>query len=519
MTPTGPQGERQLSVGSRARWIALAVVCAGSLMNVLDTTIVGVALPAIRRDLGFSQASLAWVVNTYLLTYGGFLLLGGRLGDLFGHRRMFTAGIGIFTLASLACGLAGGRGFLLAARAVQGFGGAVASAVALSLIVSLFTEPPQRAKAMGVFGFVAAGGGSIGVLLGGVLTSLLSWHWIFLVNVPIGVAVCIASVRLLPGGPAGQRSGRLDVAGAVLVTAAVMLGVYAIVTSNQAGWISVRTDGALAAAAVLLAAFAAAESRAVFPLVPLRLLRLRNLTGASVIGMLWAAAMFAWFFLSALYLQLVLGYSPLQVGLSFLPANLIMAVFSLGLSAKIVMRFGTRTPLALGLLLAGIGLALLARAPIGGSFLGDVLPSMLLLGFGAGIAFNPMLLAAMSDVKPEESGLASGFVNTSFMMGGALGLAILASLAAARTGNLLASGAGALAALNGGYHIAFLAGALFAATAALLSAVLLRTEQQAPAPEDAFAHSSAEYGELDGIPMAESPTPCLQGTARQEVRS
>jgi EmrB/QacA subfamily drug resistance transporter len=492
MTPAGPRGHAETSVGSRARWIALAVVCAGSLMNVLDTTIVGVALPAIRRDLGFSQASLAWVVNTYLLTYGGFLLLGGRLGDLFGQRRMFTAGTGIFTLASLACGLAGGRGFLLAARAVQGFGGAVASAVALSLIVSLFTEPPQRAKAMGVFGFVAAGGGSIGVLLGGLLTSLLSWHWIFLVNVPIGVAVCIASARLLPG-PAGQRGGRLDVAGAVLVTAAVMLGVYAIVTSNQAGWLSARTDGALAAAVVLLAAFAAAESRAVSPLVPLRLFRLRNLTGASVIGVLWAAAMFAWFFLSALYLQLVLHYSPLRTGLAFLPANLVMGVVSAGVSARLVNRFGIKPPLATGLLLAAGGLLVLARAPAGGQFLTDVLPGTTLLGLGAGTALNPVLLAATGDTRPEESGLASGLVNTSFMLGGALGLAVLASIASTRTQHLLAAGHAHLAALTGGYHAAFLAGAAAAALAALLALWVLRPAAAIPAgPVTAAAPAPGE---------------------------
>jgi EmrB/QacA subfamily drug resistance transporter len=300
--------------GSRARWAALAVVCTGSLMNVLDTTIVGVALPAIRQDLGFSPASLAWVVNAYLLAFGGFLLLGGRLGDLFGHRRLFTAGIGVFTLASLACGLTGSQGFLLAARAVQGLGGAIASAVALSLLVSLFPKPGERAKAMGVFGFVSAGGGSIGVLLGGVLTGLLSWHWIFLVNVPIGAAVLLASPRMLPASAARATRGRLDVAGAVLVTGAVMTAVYAIVGASQAGWLSVRTGGTLAAAAVLLMAFAVTESRASAPLVPLRLLRQRNLTAASVIGVLWSAAMFACFFLTTLYLQLVLHYRPLRPG-------------------------------------------------------------------------------------------------------------------------------------------------------------------------------------------------------------
>jgi len=463
-----------MSGEDRARWMALAVVCAGSLMNVLDTTIVGVALPAIKLDLGFSQASLAWVVNAYLLTFGGFLLLGGRLGDLFGHRRLFTAGITVFTLASLACGLSGGQGFLLAARAVQGLGGAVSSAVALSLIVSLFPEPAQRARAMGVFGFVAAGGGSIGVLLGGVLTSLLSWHWIFLVNVPIGGAVCLASLRVLPAGPAVRGRGRLDVAGAVLVTAAVMLAVYAIVTAGQAGWMSPRTGGTLAGAAALLAAFAAAEARTAWPLVPLRLFRLRNLTTASVTGVLWAAAMFAWFFLTALYLQLVLGYSALRTGLAFLPANLVMGALSAGLAAQLVNRFGIRTSAAAGLLLAAAGLLLLARAPAGGQFLPDILPGMLLLGAGAGIALPPVLLAATGDSPPDQAGLPSGLVNTSFMLGGALGLAVLASIAATRTRHLAAAGHTQLAALTGGYHCAFLAGAACAALAALLAAGLLR---------------------------------------------
>src|SRR6266545_2101683 len=369
-----------MSIDGRKRWLALYVLCLGDLMIVLDSTIVNVALPSIRDDLGFSETSLAWVVNAYLLTYGGFLLLGGRLGDLFGHRRLFVSGIALFTAASLACGLAGSQAFLVGARAVQGLGGAVVAAVALSLIMTMFTEPADRAKAMGVIGFVAAGGGSLGVLLGGILTDTLNWHWIFLVNVPT----------------------------------------------------------------------------------------------ANVVGVLWAAAMFAWFFLSALYLQLVLGYSPLHVGLAFLPANLIMGAFSLGLSAKLVMRFGIRPPLATGLLLAALGLALFARAPVDGHFVADVLPSMILLGFGAGLAFNPVLLAAMSDVQPSESGLASGLVNTSFMMGGALGLAALASLAASRTDTLLASGDAHLAALAGGYHAAFIVGAIFAVAAAGLGATLLR---------------------------------------------
>jgi EmrB/QacA subfamily drug resistance transporter len=463
----------------RRRWFALIVLCLGTLMIVLDTTIVNVALPSIRTDLGFSQTSLAWVVNAYILTFGGFLLLGGRLGDLYGHRRLFVGGITLFTVASLCCGLANTQELLIIARAVQGLGGAVSSAVALSLMMTLFTEPAERAKAMGIFGFVASGGGSIGVLLGGILTDRLDWHWIFLVNLPIGVAVCMLSLRLLPTGR-GPAGGRLDIGGAVTVTAALMIAVYAIVNGNQEGWTSARTLGELAAAVAILGLFLGIESQIRAPLMPLGLFRSRNLAFANVVGVLWAAAMFAWFFMSALYLQLVLGYSPLDVGLAFLPANLIMGALSIGVSAKLVMRFGIRRPLTTGLLVAAAGLALLARAPVDGSYLTDVLPSMILLGIGAGTAFNPVLLAAMSDVKPEESGLASGIVNTAFMMGGALGLAVLASLASSRTDSLLSSGHGKLVALNGGYHAALLLGAVFATAAAVIGGVFLRTSMSAP---------------------------------------
>jgi EmrB/QacA subfamily drug resistance transporter len=457
---------------TRTRWFALYVLCLASLMIVLDVTIVNVALPSIKTDLGFSETSVAWVVNAYLLTYGGFLLLGGRLGDLFGNRRLFLLGITLFTLASLACGIATTQWFLVSARAVQGVGGAIASAVSLSLMMNLFTEASDRAKAMGIFGFVAAGGGSIGVLLGGVLTDSLDWHWIFLVNLPIGILVVLLSLRLLPAAR-GLAGGGLDLAGALAVTSSLMLAVYAIVNGNQVGWTTGRTLGLLAAAAALLVVFLRVEGRVRTPLMPLQLFRLRNVATSNVVGVLWAAAMFAWFFLSALYLQLVLGYSPLQVGLAFLPSNVIMAIFSIGLSAKLVMRFGIRVPLATGLLLAAAGLALFARLPVDGNFVVDVLPSMILLGFGAGMALNPVLLAAMSDVAPEESGLASGIVNTSFMMGGALGLAILASVAASRTESL-ASTHGHLAALTGGYHVAFVIGALFAAAAAVIGGTRLR---------------------------------------------
>jgi EmrB/QacA subfamily drug resistance transporter len=478
------------TMDSRTRWLALYVLCLASLMIVLDVTIVGVALPSIREDLGFSETSLAWVVNGYLLTYGGFLLLGGRLGDLFGHRRLFILGISAFTVASLACGLATTQWFLVAARSVQGLGGAVASAVSLSLMMGLFTEPADRAKAMGIFGFVASGGGSIGVLLGGILTDTLNWHWIFLVNFPIGVLVVLLTLRLVPALPAFAAGGRLDIAGAITVTGSLMLAVYAIVNGNEKGWTSGQTLGVLAASAVVFAAFLRIESRVRVPLMPLRLFRLRNLSTASGVGVLWAAAMFAWFFMTALYLQLVLDYTPLQIGLAFLPGNVIMGILSIGLSAKLVMRYGIKKPLTAGLLLASAGLALLVRAPVEGSFVVDVLPSMILLGLGAGMAFNPVLLAAMGDVEPAESGLASGIVNTSFMMGGAVGLAVLASVAASRTNTLVDTGHGQIAALAGGYHLAFLIGAIFAAAAAVIGAALLR--------ESAPAHDEV------GAPVAES---------------
>jgi EmrB/QacA subfamily drug resistance transporter len=478
-----------MTMDNRTRWLALYILCLGDLMIVLDSTIVNVALPSIREDLGFSQTSLAWVVNAYLLTFGGFLLLGGRLGDLYGHRRMFLIGISLFTVASIACGVSTTTGLLVAARALQGFGGAIVSAVALSLMMNLFTEQAERAKAMGIFGFVMSGGGSLGVLLGGVLTDALNWHWIFLVNVPIGVTVVTLTLKFMPGAEALAPGGRLDVAGAVTVTTSLMLAVYAIVNGNDKGWTSAQTLGLLAAAVVLMALFVFIESRVRSPLIPLALFKLRNIVVANTVGILWAAAMFAWFFVSALYLQLVLGYSPLEVGLAFLPANLIMGAFSIGLSAKLVMRFGFRIPLATGLMIAAAGLVLFARAPVDGNFVVDVLPSMILLGVGAGMAFNPVLLAAMSDVAPTESGLASGVVNTSFMMGGALGLAILVSLAASRTASLIASGHDPLVALNGGYHLAFLVGAVFAASAAVVGAVFLRTREQAPSavPADATA--------------------------------
>jgi EmrB/QacA subfamily drug resistance transporter len=470
---------------NRRRWLALYVLCLGDLMIVLDTTIVTVALPSIREDLGFSETALVWVLNAYMLTFGGFLLLGGRLGDLYGNRRLFLSGIVLFTAASLACGLANSQTALIAARAVQGIGGAIVSAVALALIMNLFTESAERARAMGIFGFVMAGGGTLGVLLGGVLTHSFDWHWVFLVNLPIGAAVYAACVALLPGSRGTEAGARLDIAGALMVTTATMLAVYAIVNGNAAGWSSAETLVPLGLALGLFALFVATEAKVAAPLMPLGLFRLRSIWVSNVAGVLWAAAMFAWFFLSALYMQRVLGYSPLEVGLAFAPADLIMAVFSVSLSARLVIRYGIRRTAGVGLLLAAVGLALFARAPADGDFIVHVLPGMILLGLGAGVAFNPLLLAAMSEVAPDKAGLASGVVNTSFMMGGALGLAVLASLADAATGALASSGAAAPEALTAGYQLAFAVGAAFAVLAGALAATLLR---EPPAGTEPPAH-------------------------------
>jgi EmrB/QacA subfamily drug resistance transporter len=474
-----------VNLDNRSRWLALYVLCLGDIMIVLDGTIVNVALPSIRADLGFSQASLAWVVNAYLLTFGGFLLLGGRLGDLFGHRRLFLIGISVFTAASLACGLATSQTFLIAARAVQGFGGAIVSVVVLSLIMIMFTEPAERAKAMGVVGFVLSGGGTAGVLLGGILTDLLSWHWIFLVNIPVGVTVFVLSAYLCPTVQALSQERRLDVGGAITVTASLMLAVYAIVKGNEVGWTSAQTLGILGAAFALLLIFLAIEARHPAPLMPLGLFRHRNLSVANVVGILMAAAMFAMFFFSALYLQLVLDYSPLEVGLAFLPSTLVWGAASLLLSDRLVMRFGIKPPLVGGLVFFIGGLLLFARAPVDGTFAMDVLVPMLLFGLGGGITFNPLLLAAMGDVEPSDAGLASGIVNTAFMMGGALGLAVLAAIGTSRTDSLLASGETQAEALTSGYHASFIVGALFAAVAAALAAGLLR-------PVEAPAHGMPE---------------------------
>lgn len=472
---------------TRQRWLALYVLCFGVLMIVLDTTVVTVALPSIQTSLGFSETALVWVLNAYMLTYGGFLLLGGRLGDLYGNRRWFLIGLIAFVAASLACGVATTQWLLVVARAVQGIGGAVVTAVALALIMNLFTDPSERARAMGVYGFICAAGGSVGEILGGVLTQWLNWHWIFLVNLPIGIVVYGFCLSLLPRDPMPEQRQRLDLTGAVLVTAGLMLLVYAVIGGNAAGWGSAQTLATLTAGAALLLAFFYAEARVRDPLMPLQLLKLRNLAVANIVGILWSAGMFAWFVITALYLQRVLGYTPLQVGLSFIPADIVMAAFSLGLSAKLVIRFGTRRPLWIGLCIAGAGLLLISQSPLDGRYALHILPGMLMLGIGGGMAFNPLLLAAMSDVDESQSGLASGIANTAFMMGGALGLAVLASVADAWTRGALADGAAETAALAAGYQLAFVIGAAMTLLGALVGGLLLRPKAPAPATLAAMA--------------------------------
>ena len=462
----------------RKRWLALLLVCAAQLMIVLDGTIVNVALPVIQSSLGFSEVSLSWVVNAYLLTFGGFLLLGGRAGDLFGRRRVFMVGLALFTLASLFCGLAGSQALLIAARAVQGLGGAIIAPAALSIIITTFTEPADRARAMGIWGFVVSGGGTIGVLLGGVLVGTLGWPWIFLVNLPIGIVALALCRPLLDAGRSESANvdDGFDLAGALLVTTSLLVAVYAIVGANTVGWTAAQTIILLAVAASLMGLFIAVEARTRVPLVPLGIFRSRNLTVSNVVMVLIVAGLFGWFFFSALYLQRVLGYGSLQTGLAFLPAMLILGALSYSAAAKVVNRFGVKPMMVAGMASLVASLLLFARAPVGGSFLVDVLPGMLLLGFGASFAFLTVILASVSGVPERDAGLASGLVNTAQQLGGALGLAVLASVAASRTEGLVGAGSEPVAALNGGYHTAFLLSAILVALATVLAATLLRLD-------------------------------------------
>jgi len=467
---------RTVPPGGRSRWLALLVLCAGMLMIVLDATIVNVALPSIQRDLGFSQSSLAWVVNAYLIPFGGLLLLAGRLGDLVGRKRIFIGGLAVFTAASLLCGVSGSQGMLIAARLVQGVGGAMTSTVILGVIVTMFPEPRDQARAIGVFSFTAAAGGSIGLLAGGVFTQAVNWHWIFFVNLPIGIAAGVLAARLLDSDRGIGLGQGADVAGAVLVTAALMLGVYTIVEARDYGWGSAHTLGLGAVAVLLLAGFLVRQATASNPLLPLDLFRSRNVSGANLVQVLMVAGMFGMFFLGALYLQRVLGYDPMQIGLAFMPVAIAIGTLSFRFSARLNLRFGARAVLLAGLTLIAAGLAIFARAPMAATYAVDILPAMVLLGVGGGLSFPAVMTLGMSGATASDSGLISGLVNTTAQVGGSLGLAVLATLATSRTDHLLAAGQSPAGALTDGYRLAFGVGVGLVATAIVVAATVLRSE-------------------------------------------
>ena len=466
---------------AKKRWTALVVLCAGMLMIILDQTIVNVALPSIQDDLGFSQSSLAWVINAYLIAFGGLLLLAGRIGDLIGPKRVFMAGLAVFVGASLLCGIAQSDAMLVAARFIQGVGGALTSAVILGMIVTMFPEPADRAKAIGVYSFVAAAGGSLGLLLGGIITEAISWHWIFFVNLPIGLATAFFAARLVEGEEGiGLKEGA-DSLGAVLLVGSLMLGVYTIVEAANYGWGSLHTLGLGGVSLALLAGFVVREHTAAAPLMPLRIFRSRNVTGANVVQALMVAGIFGMFFLGALYLQRVLGYGALEVGLAFLPVAGLIGVLSLGFSAKLNLRFGPRATLLPGLALILGGLLWFSRSPVDATYLVDVFPSMVLLGLGAGLSFPSLMNLAMSGAHQDDAGLASGLVNTTMQVGGALGLAVIATLATSRTDSLLAGGQAQAEALTSGFHLAFLIGAGLVTVAIGLALAVLE-----PLPEQAL---------------------------------
>jgi EmrB/QacA subfamily drug resistance transporter len=451
------------------RWLALYVLCVGMLMIVLDATIVNVALPSIQDDLGFSQSDLAWVVNAYLIAFGGLLLLAGRLGDLIGQRRVFLIGLVVFTGASLLCAVAQSQGVLIGARFVQGVGGALTSAVILGMVVTMFPEPREQAKAIGVYTFVAVAGGSIGLLAGGVLTQTINWHWIFYVNIPIGVATAFAATRLVEEGEGIGLDKGADLPGAVLLTAGPMLGVFTILEVEEQGWLGTQTLALGGIAIAMLAAFVARQARVNTPLVPLRLFRSRDVTGANVVQALVVVGMFGMFFLGALYMQRVLGYDALDVGLAYLPVTVAMGIMSFRFSARLNTRYGPKATLLPSMVAIAAGLVLFALTPVDATYVVHLLPAMVLIGLGAGLAFPSLMTLAMSGATQSDSGLASGLVNTSVQVGGAIGLAVLATLATDRTDSLLADGESAAAALNSGFHLAYIVGAALVAVAMVVA--------------------------------------------------
>jgi EmrB/QacA subfamily drug resistance transporter len=483
----------------RRRWLALYVLCAGMLMIVLDVTVVNVALPSIRGDLGFSQSSLAWVVNSYLIAFGGLLLLAGRFGDILGRKRVFLAGLGLFTAASLLCGLSQTQEMLIVARFVQGIGGAMTSAVILGMIVTMFQEPREQAKAIGVYGFVASAGGSIGLLAGGVLTQSINWHWIFFVNVPVGIATAMVGHRLLDRDRGVGFGGGADVAGAALITSALMLMVYTIVKpAAEDGWTSWQTLAFGAVSVALLVGFFVRQARARNPLLPLRIFRSRTVIGSNAIQALTTAGMFGMFFLGSLYMQQVLGYDALQIGLAFLPCTIVMGTLSVRYAERLITRFGARRTLLAGLVIVAAGLALFTRVPVDGSYVRDILPVALILGVGIGVAFPALMTVSMSEATPADAGLTSGLVNTSAEVGGALGLAVLATVSATRTRGLVAGGHDLASALTQGYRVAFVVGALLVVAAITVALRMLGTREPAV----------ADVVPIEAEPVAEDAAAC-----------
>jgi EmrB/QacA subfamily drug resistance transporter len=485
----GEVAQTGTSASDGKRWVALYVLCLGMLMIVLDSTIVNVALPSIQDSLGFSSASLAWVVNAYLVAFGGLLLLAGRLGDLIGRRAMFLAGLVVFTAASLACGLAQTQTALIVARFVQGVGGAMTSAVILGMIVTMFPDVKEQAKAIGVFAFVASAGGAVGLLAGGILTQLIDWHWIFFVNLPIGIATVVVARRLIEADRGVGRRGGADVPGAILITGALMLGVYTIVKpAAELGWSASRTLGFAAGSVLLLVAFIARQATARRPLMRLGIFRSRNVTGGNVIEVFAAAGMFSMFFLGALYLQRVEHYDALRIGFAFLPVAVIMGTISVRYSERLISRFGARNVCVLGLVLVMVGLVIFSQAPVHGDYVEHVLPVMVLLGAGGGFCFPAIMGLAMSGATGEDAGLASGLLNTTAQVGGALGLAVMATLSASKTHQLRLAGRSSAAALTAGYHLAF----WVAAALMLASVVIAMTVLEAAASPAAIADESTE---------------------------
>jgi EmrB/QacA subfamily drug resistance transporter len=467
----------------RRRWIALGVLCLGQLMMVLDATIVNVALPAIQHDLHFTQGNLTWVMNGYLITFGGFLLLAGRMGDLVGRKKVFLAGLVLFTFASVLCGIASDQTVLILARLLQGVGGAVASAVILAIIVTEFPGRAEQTKAMGMYAFVSAGGGSIGLLAGGALTQSLDWHWIFFVNVPIGLLAFVLGWLLIEENEGIGLGGGVDVLGSILITVSTMLGAFAIVKSTEYGLLSARTLGVGGASLALLGTFLALEARLANPIMPLRILRLRMLMGSSVVRGALVTGMFSAFFLGALYLERVLGYNAIETGLAFMPLTVAIAVMSMGISARAVERFGSVQTLAAGLVSIIAGLLLLAGQGVHASYFPGLFFAFLLLGLGAGSSFLPLLTIGMSDAPARDAGLASGIVNVSVQLFGAIGLATLGTIATDHAKALTASGHAAASALTGGYHLAYVVGASVVALG-ILTALLLLRPPTAPRPQE-----------------------------------